>query len=146
MTKWDIRFMEMCRVVAKWSKDPSTKCGAVIVRADNTIVSQGYNGFPRGIADTDERLHDRQLKYELIVHAEMNAILVTREPVANCTLYVWPLLPCARCAVHIIQAGIAKVVSPVLTAEQAERWGSSLALTRSLFAEAGVEYVEVAVV
>lgn len=142
MTKWDKRFLELCRVVARWSKDPSTKCGAVIVRPDNTIVSLGYNGFPQPIADTDERLKNRDVKYEMIIHAEMNAILLTREPVAGCTLYVEPYPPCARCAVHIIQAKIAKVVAPVPTPEQLGRWGLSFAMTRDLFTEAGVKYVE----
>jgi len=143
MTKWDVRFMEMCRLVARWSKDPSTKCGAVIVRPDNTVVSLGYNGFPQGIEDTDERLNNRELKYEMVVHAEMNAVLFTREPVAGCTLYVTPYPPCCRCAVHLIQAKIAKVVAPAPEPDKLERWGESFKLTRSLFAEAGVDYVEV---
>lgn len=143
MNKWDERFLEMCRLVATWSKDPSTKCGAVIVRADNTVVSLGYNGFPQGIADTDERLQDRQLKYEMIVHAEMNAVLFAPESVARCTLYVTPYPPCARCAVHIIQAKICRVVCPEPAADKLERWGASFKLTQSLFAEAGVEFVNV---
>lgn len=143
MTKWDVRFMEMCRLVARWSKDPSTKCGAVIVRPDNTVVSLGYNGFPQGIEDTDERLNNRELKYEMVVHAEMNAILFAPASVTNCTLYVTPYLPCARCAVHVIQAKIHKVVAPVPEADKLVRWGKSWELTRSLFAEAGVECVEV---
>ena len=53
--KWDRRFLALAEHVADWSKDPSTKTGAVIVRPDRTIASMGYNGFPRGMADTDDR-------------------------------------------------------------------------------------------
>lgn len=143
MTKWDVRFLEMCRLVASWSKDPSTQCGAVIVRPNNTIVSLGYNGFSQPIADTEERLNNRELKYEMIVHAEMNALLSSREPVTNCTLYVTPCPPCARCAAHIIQSRIVKVVCPKPAEDKLERWGRSFDLTRSLFAEAGVEFLNV---
>lgn len=36
MDKWDQRFLELAKVVSTWSKDPSTKTGAVIVRPDKT--------------------------------------------------------------------------------------------------------------
>ena len=48
--KWDIRFLEMAKLVASWSKDPSTQVGSVAVR-NRTVIAQGYNGFPRGVDD-----------------------------------------------------------------------------------------------
>ena len=48
--KWDIRFLEMAKLVASWSKDPSTQVGAIAVR-NRTVIAQGYNGFPRGVDD-----------------------------------------------------------------------------------------------
>ena len=42
MFKWDRRFMDMATLVSMWSKDPSTKCGAVIVDPMNRIVSVGH--------------------------------------------------------------------------------------------------------
>ena len=92
MNKWDERFMKLAEHVASWSKDPSTKVGAVIVDEQHRIVSLGSNGFPKGIAD-DTRLDDRAKKYEIVVHAEINAILFANKPVGNCTLYVYPLPP-----------------------------------------------------
>ena len=62
LSKWDERFIELARLVAAWSKDPSTKVGAVIVRPDRTVASVGFNGFARGVDDTEERLNDRALK------------------------------------------------------------------------------------
>lgn len=138
MEIWDHRFLELCRFISAWSKDPSTKCGAVIVRPDHTIVSLGYNGFPRGIRDTAERLNNRALKYEMVIHAEMSAILSAPESVAGCTLYVTPYPPCARCAVHIIQAKIIKVIAPMPANDKLVRWGDSFELAQNLFAEAGV--------
>ena len=70
---WDKRFLDMARLVAAWSKDPSTQVGAVVVDPDYRVRGMGYNGFPAGIKD-DERLHDRPAKHKLVVHAETNAI------------------------------------------------------------------------
>ena len=141
MSSWDRRFLELAEHVAMWSKDPSTKVGAVIVRPDRTVASIGYNGFPRGVHDTVERLHDRDLKYALIVHAEMNAILNAAEPVRGCTLYVWPPSygpTCDRCAVHVVQAGISRVVGMKAQGERAERWRDACGRAFMIYHEAGV--------
>jgi dCMP deaminase len=123
--------------IKDWSKDPSTKVGAVIVRPDRTIASFGYNGFPRGVLDGPERYADRAEKYPRVVHAELNAILNAREPLTGYTLFVTPLHPCASCAGAIIQSGIRRVVT---TADQDDnRWRDSFAVAASMFAEAGVQ-------
>lgn len=141
MGKWDSRFLGLAAHVATWSLDPSTKTGAVVVDAAHRVVSLGFNGFPHGIAD-DERLLDRETKYEIILHCEINAILFANQSLIGCTLYAYPFLPCSRCASVIIQERIARVVAPKLNSQQEERWGKSLALSRELFAEAGVEVAE----
>jgi dCMP deaminase len=135
-SKWDRRFVELGHHVSQWSKDPSTKCGTVIVRPDRTIASIGYNGFARGIADTDERYANREEKYRLVVHAEMNAILHASESLKEYILYMWPLLPCTDCSAHIIQTGIRRVVAPLCDARLFERWGLQHSL--DMFSEAGV--------
>lgn len=127
----------MAEYIATASKDPSTKVGALIVRPDRTSPSWGYNGFPRGIHDTDERLNDRDQKYALTLHAEENAFLTAKEDVAGCTLYTWPLFTCSGCALKVIQKGIKRVVSP---ANDNPRWVESLARSQRLYDEAGVEY------
>lgn len=134
--KWDRRFLELAAHVAGWSKDPSTKVGAVIVRPDRTIVSLGFNGFPRGVQDLDERYAERQTKYSLIVHGELNAILTAREPLHGTTLYTWPFCPCSDCAKLVIQAGVKRVVAPV---SDNSRWVESFKLTMLMFQEAGVQ-------
>ena len=139
---WDEYFLKIAAVAASKSKDPSTQVGAVIVRPDRTIVSVGYNGFPRGVADTPERLNDRPTKYSLVVHAEMNAILSARESLNGYTLYTVPFMPCDRCFVHVIQAGIKRVVFPAATASQNERWGEAFARVRALADEVDIQLVE----
>ena len=122
LTKWDKRFLELAKLIGSWSKDPSTQVGAVIVDENNRLVSVGYNGFPIGIED-NQRLFDREEKYDIIVHAEVNALMFANKSVEGCTLYTWPFPPCSRCAGLIIQSGITRVVSVVHTGE---RWKKNL--------------------
>jgi dCMP deaminase len=136
--KWDRYYLGMAIYVATASKDPSTKCGAVIVRPNNTIASVGYNGFPRGMPDDPELYADRPTKYSRIIHAEMNAILNAQCSVDGCTLYV-TLTPCDRCAVFIAQAGITRVVCQKPTADLLERWSESFNKTEEIFALAGIQ-------
>lgn len=143
MNKWDMRFLRLAEHVASWSKDPSTKTGAVIVRQDRTIVSVGFNGFPRGCSDSPELYADRPKKLARIIHCEMNAILSALEPLHGFTLYVFPFLTCDRCAVHVIQTGISRVVAPICPEPLRERWESTFALARVCYAEAGVDIEEV---
>lgn len=107
---WDERFLDLALHVAQWSKDPSTKVGAVIVRPDKRIVSLGYNGFPRGVCDHEERYAERAVKYKFVSHAERNALDNVSEDVTGCTLYS-TLQPCPECAKSIIQKGIKRVVT-----------------------------------
>ena len=140
--KWDNYFLMIAQVAASKSKDPSTKVGAVITRPDRSIVAVGYNGFPRGIADTSERLNDRNIKYSLVVHAEMNAILSARESLEGYTLYTVPFMPCDRCFVHVIQSGIKRVVYLRASEDQTQRWGEAFKRVEALAVEAGIEMVE----
>lgn len=112
LRKWDHRFIGIALEVASWSKDPSTKVGAVLVSPCKKKVSWGYNGFPAGIADTKERLSNKELKNKLTVHAELNCILNATETI-GWTMYVTKP-PCIKCAAAIIQAGIEVVVCPSL--------------------------------
>lgn len=152
--RWDNHFLQLCIDHSRMSKDPSTKVGSLIVGPDREIRSMGYNGFPRGIADTEERLNDRVQKLRLVVHGEMNAILAAARmgtTVHGCTLYLactdstgmtWGGPPCTRCTVEIIQSGIKEIVSrPQKTAPC--RWHEDLDLARQLIQEAGIKYREV---
>jgi dCMP deaminase len=152
--RWDLRYLEAAKHFAQWSKDPSTKVGAVIVTRQQTysgdlldlrkidmgrIVSVGYNGFARGIKDSDDRLNNRELKYKMVVHGERNAMLYAQRDLTGCTLYTWPFMPCAPCAAMTIQTGIKRVVAPK---NDNPRWVEDFQITRTMFREAMVELVE----
>lgn len=135
--KWQQRFMEMSFMVAKWSKDPSTQVGAVIADG-NRIVSQGFNGYPHGVADQQD---PRELKYQKTLHGELNAILHAGRSLHGCTLFSTHM-PCTSCCATIIQVGISVVVVPEQTEDYLSRWGDSVKVSQSMFDEAGVEVVQ----
>jgi dCMP deaminase len=118
--KWDKRFIALAQVVAEWSKDPDRQVGAVIADQDNRIMGLGYNGPPKGSEIWGE---DK----ETVIHAEVNAIMhATRT--SNCTIYVWPFMPCAYCASLIVQAGIKRLVTPYTSLEAKWKPNSALAV------------------
>lgn len=137
---WDKKFLELAKHISTWSKDPSKKIGAVAVGPNRNILATGYNGFPKGIQDTPERLNDRETKYELVVHAEMNCIYNAVEngvSLKGAHLYVYGLPICHECAKGVVQVGIARVViEDKLCAEQ--RWSDSFAKSKRIFYEGNV--------
>jgi deoxycytidylate deaminase len=87
MDKWDKRFVELSKFVSNWSKDPKAPVGAVVVSNRGGAVSTGYNGFPIGVEDSAERLEDNEMKLELVVHAEQNALINAGSRAENSTIY-----------------------------------------------------------
>lgn len=138
LTEWAV---DMAKHVSKLSKDPSTKVGAVIFDEKRRLVSAGYNGFARGVQDTPARLHDRDTKLKLTLHAEKNAILFATAPLNGCTLVVTHPC-CAQCAAQTIQAGIKHVIWPKPSRDFLSRWADDYAYSLAQFGEAGVEVIE----
>ena len=140
---WDKKYIRLAREISSWSKDPSKQIGAVAIGERGQVLAQGYNGFPRGIKDTDERLNHRQTKYKYVVHAEMNCIYnATYNGVSlnGSTMYIYGLPVCSECAKGLIQVGIKRVVSTPITDATPEQWVESTKLTKEIFEEAGVKY------
>lgn len=139
MDKWDSRFCELAKYISEWSKDPKAKVGAVILSKAGGDISVGYNGFPMGVEDSAERLEDQEVKLELVVHAEQNAIIAAGSRAIGSTIYVWGKPVCARCAGSIIQAGIKRVVarSPNLSGDS--KWDKSGSFAHQMFIEAGIK-------
>ena len=138
---WHLRYLKIAAAVSLWSKDPSSQIGAIAVGEKGQVLSQGYNGFPRGIKDTKKRLGDREQKYKYIVHAEQNVIYnATYNGVSldGSTLYVSGLPVCQECAKGVIQVGIKHVV--MFDREYPEKWMKSFYNTSKMFDEAGVTY------
>lgn len=134
MNKWDARFLDLASLVASWSKD-QTKVGACVADGNNRVVSLGYNGFPRGVAD--DMSVPREKKLMRVLHAESNAILHARRDLSGCSIYV-TRPPCSNCAALIIQSGIARVVYEAPDPAFMVRWGDSIAESEAMFREAGV--------
>lgn len=143
-SKYDHRYLDLAKFFSAWSKDPSTQIGAVAIGEKGQVLSQGYNGFPRKVNETEERLTVRETKYKYVVHAEMNCIYnasYNGAKLDGATMYVYGLPVCHECAKAIIQVGIKRVVIPFdCIQDLPDRWRDSTKLTMNMFDEAGVEY------
>ncbi|MBO4294130.1 MAG: dCMP deaminase family protein [Alphaproteobacteria bacterium] len=145
--KWNKRFMELAFLVASWSKDPSTKTGAVVVGPDKEIRATGYNGPVRGVDDDVQERFERPVKYEFFEHAERNALYnacLTGVSLKGCVMYATHA-PCTDCARAIIQAGIKTVVTNKIIIDEntpKNTWRDKLIYSEQMFREAGVEYIE----
>tara|TARA_Y100001937_G_scaffold112319_1_gene159797 strand:- start:297 stop:764 length:468 start_codon:yes stop_codon:yes gene_type:complete len=143
INKWDARWLEMAGIVSTWSKDPSTQIGAIAVK-DKRLISTGYNGFPRGIQDLDDRWNNREEKYKYVVHAEMNCIYNANyhnQSLKGSTMYIVGLPVCHECAKGIIQAGVIRVVAEFKDAPL--KWAKSTEITEKMFKEAGIVYDQI---
>ena len=138
-----LKFIPTAQMAMTYSKDPSTQVGAIAIDDDYNIRAQAYNGFPRGVHDTKERLNDRAQKYPRIVHAEANLVAMaarTGVSLKDCSVILTSLHPCSSCAGLLIQAGIKRIFAP--QSKGNSRWDESSALAMEMFQEAGVEMLE----
>ena len=140
ITKWDKRFLRVAKEVSSWSKDPSSKIGAVIC-SNRRILSTGYNGFPSSISDNSDRYTNREEKYRYVVHAEMNAIYnATKNGISlqDSTVYVWGLPVCIECAKGIISVGVNNVICAFDPEKTSSKWIESFEDTLDIFEESGI--------
>ena len=133
--KWTDRFIEMAALISTWSKDPSTKVGAVVVDSERRIVSLGFNGFPRHVHDDAVRYEDKKVKYSMIVHAEANAIVSASASLLGKAM-VATKSPCSECTKLIIQSGITTVIAPAPDREG--KWADDHMFSDQMLREAGV--------
>lgn len=135
---WDERFRLIASVAASWSKDPQRKVGAVIIDGRKRIVGIGYNGLPRKVKDSEERLSNTETRGLMTVHAEVNAILNAAIPRSEPGIMVMfsTSFPCAGCAGIIIQSRITRIDSP--PPEGDSGWSCSWDVALAMFTEAGV--------
>lgn len=131
--------MELAFTNASWSKDPSTKVGAVITEG-NRIVSMGFNGYPHGIEDSVD--DPRDIKYLKVIHGEENAILHAQRDLTGCSMFVTHF-PCPNCTSKIIQVGIKHIYVPEHDTDFYERWKDKIAVSIKMLKEAGLNVVTV---
>lgn len=140
---WDRYFINIAALVATRSKDISIQVGAVVV-LDKTIISTGYNGFPRKCDDNKLSRFDRPEKYLWICNAEENAVInCSRNGISSsgATIYITPLYPCAKCTRAIIQSGIKRVVYQSLFVK--EKWKEEFEISKQMMKEANIEFIEI---
>jgi len=148
LVTWDIFQLKLARQYATMSKDPSTRCGAIVTTSDSKyVLGMGYNGFPPNVEDSDELLCDRVKKYPLMVHAEKNALnqaLKIRGAMGSVSLFVYPFLPCSSCAKMIEDYrsyGLA-VTRVVTLAYAPERWKGDFLSSEAKLLDLGIEVVK----
>lgn len=151
MDKIDLKFIDLCNTVAFWSRDKSTKVGAVVVGPDREVRTLGYNGFPRGINDNVDERYERPLKYSFTCHAEENSITNAARvgiPLKGCAMYLqW--FPCSTCSRMIIQAGISRIVVKKTDFEELKEnldpnrinWGKDFEISKTMLDESGIEII-----
>lgn len=144
---WDMFFISMANLNALKSKDTSTKAGCVVVSKEKSIISQGFNGLPRGVNDSIPERSIRPDKYMWYEHAERNAVYNACRmgtSLEGATIYVTNT-PCSDCARAIIQSGISTVIvnGNIVEADASyrERWGKHTQVAMGMFGEAGVNTI-----
>lgn len=141
--KWAGRMLKMAKDVASWSKDQSTKVGAVITTTQGGPVSWGFNGLPMGIDDSVPERHERPHKYKWFCHAERNAMdLASKADLSDCVMFV-TFSPCSNCAQSIIQRGIKTLVvdEEYVADKMPERWQEDMKVAVEMLEEAGVKII-----
>jgi dCMP deaminase len=104
---WQEYFIGLAHAVSMRSHDLQTKHGCIITDSNNRILGVGYNGFPKGLDDS-QLPKTRPDKYPWMIHAERNAL-------SNCTIrpengiaYVTGQ-SCNDCIMALWQEGVTKV-------------------------------------
>ena len=109
----DVVYLKMADDLSTLSHAKRRKVGCLIVK-DTQIISEGYNGTPRGFDNACEYYDpvDEMYTKPEVLHAESNAITKLARSTNSSkgsTMYV-TCSPCFDCAKLIIQSGIDRVV------------------------------------
>lgn len=145
---WDARFLALAAHISTWSKDPSTKVGAVVVDPEtHAIRSVGFNGFAPGADDSPELYANREYKYKHVIHAEDNAFRFLLYRATGCYLYT-SFPACRDCLAIAYRSGVNRVVQPTLkidwkSPEWIEEWKNKLGMAFDYASKYGIEMVYV---
>jgi dCMP deaminase len=141
--KWDGRFLGIARSISSWSKDPSTKVGALAVNVERKMIAQGYNGFPKGCDDSSLFYSNRESKYARIIHAETNVICNacnSRVGLHSATIYIYGMYPCPECIKLLAQVHVARIVFQLGETQNLEKWKVGFETSKSLMRELHIGY------
>lgn len=141
--KWDERFLGISRNISSWSKDPSTKVGALAVDIERKMIAQGYNGFPKGCDDSDQFYANRESKYARVIHAETNIICNacnSRVGLHNSTIYIYGMYPCPECVKLLAQVHVVRIVFQLGETQNLDKWKGDFETSKSLMRELHIGY------
>jgi dCMP deaminase len=105
---WTDYFLGLAKVVSQRSHDSQTQHGCVITDSHHRILGVGYNGFPRGLDDSNLP-NTRPDKYPWMIHAERNALSNCVVRPDNGIAYVTGQ-SCNDCIMALWQEGITTVI------------------------------------
>lgn len=131
-------FMRLALVAATESPDPSTQNGVALVTANLMPAVTAFNNFPKGVQHFERRWVEKELKYQIVEHAERNAIYTCAahgiQTFGSTMVAVWA--SCSDCARAIIQAGVGTLIR--YESPESEGWKDSIAMGDMMMLEAGV--------
>lgn len=142
LTCQDRDLMKVAHDIAKNSPDLHTKVGCIIVTKSGSQTVGGFNRFPDGLPWTLDRAA-RPEKYKRTLHAEAIAImhgLYLGYPLDGASLYSTQI-PCATCALFIIEVGIKRVISRRFPPTSLAKWVDEQELVTEMFGETGIDLV-----
>jgi dCMP deaminase len=111
--KWEDVFLAEAMLISSRSHDEETQHGCVITDREHRILSQGCNGFPRGMNDALLPAK-RPDKYPWMLHSERNALANAQIRPENGVAYITGLC-CNDCMFALWQERVTTIyVCPVL--------------------------------
>jgi deoxycytidylate deaminase len=108
----DSYIMRLLPGIAARSHDPRTKVGCIVADKQNRIRVTGTNGLVSGVRDDFDHRLKAPLKYDWMIHAEINSICSAASSgtsLTGCTMFI-DLIPCSPCFNAAVQAGIDRFV------------------------------------
>lgn len=127
-------------VIARQSKDPSTKVAAALFTARGRLLGLAYNDLPPEL-DTPEHWANTRFRRGHARHAEAQLLENKSLALTRGGLLISNYIPCSKCAKRIVMARIARVVCGKADPAREARW--HIEETRRLFLAGNVELMEI---
>lgn len=137
-----VQGLQLAFKASKNSLDPSTQVGAVLSCGMHKTVVEGWNHLPYGVPV--EYWHDREKKYQFIVHAEEHSLLEAAKrglkTEGSTMMATWAC--CGKCAGAMVVAGVKCLVVDKRSLDLTPpRWRSNVEEAHRVLRSNGVSIV-----